>query len=175
MKKHFLILSLIFNLQFALSQDMNFLIQQNGFRDIKLGSNINDYHDFVKKNKKNEEYFGLSGSRYEYIYAGKKYDDINDNQILRIFVNTIDDLIFEIEVITTKDNGLENFMELAYGKPTVSTASMKGWYPGTIRCRLTGDTDLFQNYFIEYEDVALVDLYFKRKVQADKEKAKKQF
>ena len=61
------------------SQDMNFLQSQNGFRDIKLGNNINDYDFFEKKSESNKEYFGAYGSYYEYIYYGKRYDKIGDD------------------------------------------------------------------------------------------------
>jgi len=165
-----------FSFQFSIGQDMNFLIQQNGFRDIKLGSNINSYNDFIKKDKSTEKYFSsLVGSRYEYMYIGKKYEKIDDTQIVSIYINTVNDLIYEIEIITEKDYKLWQFIENAYGKPTVDTVDMKGWYPGKIRCRITGNSDNFSYYFLKYEDVELEDLAFIKKSETNKEKAKKQF
>ena len=173
--KQIIIIFFFLQFQFTLGQDINFLVDQNGFRDIKLGTNINDYDDFLKKDMSNEEYFGLSGSSYDYIYVGKKYDKIDETDIFRIFVNTIDDLIYEIEIVTQKDYKLWSFIENAYGKPTVNVTGLKGWYTDKIRCRIYGETDTYKNYYLKYEDVVLTDLYYKRKTASEKEKAKKQF
>ncbi|WP_264750225.1 hypothetical protein [Chryseobacterium kimseyorum] len=64
-------------------------------------------------------------------------------------------------------------MNDAYGAPSVNSPSLKGWYNDKIRCRINNWSN---NYFtIEYEDVSLYDLYIKRRIQEEKENAKKEF
>ena len=174
MKNIFIIITLLISFC-TFSQDSNFLISENGFRQIKLRSNINDYNFFEKKNQNNEKYFGLLGSSYEYVYVGDEYTKIGETDIFRIFVNTHDNLIYDILVVTAKDYNLWKTIEIAYGKPTVSDKSMKGWYPGKIRCRIWGQAEYYNYYWIEYEDVELKDLASSKKVKDDKAKAEDQF
>ena len=141
--KRILLLLVLFCSMSVFSQDMNFLQSQNGFRDIKLGNNINDYDFFEKKSESNKEYFGAYGSYYEYIYYGKRYDKIGDAKIFKIFINTYNDLISQIEIVTAKDYNLWKSIENAYGPPTVSREDMNGWYPGKIGCRISRYLDYY--------------------------------
>lgn len=170
--KRILLLLVLFCSMSVFSQDMNFLQSQNGFRDIKLGNNINDYDFFEKKSESNKEYFGAYGSYYEYIYYGKRYDKIGDAKIFKIFINTYNDLISQIEIVTAKDYNLWKSIENAYGPPTVSREDMNGWYPGKIGCRISRYLDY---YYIYYENVELYTLAIKKRLEEEKDKARKQF
>ncbi|MCW3169044.1 hypothetical protein OMO38_10960 [Chryseobacterium sp. 09-1422] len=96
MMKNIIFFFFVLQFQFVFTQNMNFLTEQNGFRDIKLGSNINNYSDFIEKEK------NTVGNFNEYLYIGNKYKKIDQTDVLKISVSTIDDLIYEIEIITDK-------------------------------------------------------------------------
>ena len=115
------------------------LDEKNGFREIKLGSNINEY-SFIKKCEYSDKYFNL---KKEFVgnvlwnerlsWDGDHYVDLNKSgytklrnwDIKKILLSTHDDLIYEINIIIdSKGNGdgFYYFIEDNFGLPDRSVS-----------------------------------------------------
>lgn len=153
----------------------SYLEKQNGFREIKLGSNINLYHDFIKKDSLSLKYFGI-WTEYDYVYSGKEYNKIGNVEINNIFIKVVNNLIYEILITTDKNLELLDLLRNAYGKPTIDeNGNLIGWYYENIRCRVIGKSDFYKLFFITYEDVKLEDKVIKLESEEKVTSAKKQF
>lgn len=149
---------------FSFPQNIEKLKSTNGFRDIKLGSNINEYPNFVRKNKQNEEFFGSWGSDYDYILDQKNeknFKKLGDAKIYRVFVK-VDNLnvIYKISLVLDKNFDLLTMLEDAYGKPNFVNFELgfKNWKTdNNIECELQGfSTKLeYEHYFLNYTDKTL--------------------
>jgi len=167
MKYQILILILILSLllfSVSFSQDLDKLIENNGFRKIKLNSNIKDYldekgyYDFIKKDSVNLKYFD-GFTQYDYRYATDDYNKIGNTKILKIFVKTFNDIIYNIFIVTEPNIEVYELLELAYGKPNGSdyqfSINSRTWETEKFRCtllRLPG----INFYRLEYHTTKLV-------------------
>jgi hypothetical protein len=110
---------------FCYSQLSDELDKRNGFKDLKILSDVATYPGL--------EYWKVDKSQpYHAIYKAKKgsYDKIGDVDISKVTVYTYRKLIFKIEVITEKDEKLFRSMEKAYGKITSSMAYSYSYWDG---------------------------------------------
>ena len=106
------------------SQNTGELDKRNGFKDIKLITDIKSHTglEYSKDVKDKPDHA---------IYKAKKgsYKAIGDVQILKLSVFTYRDLVYKIEVTTGKNEQLYRSLEKAFGKITSSIASKNsGWY-----------------------------------------------
>ncbi|WP_286813095.1 MULTISPECIES: hypothetical protein [unclassified Maribacter] len=134
---------------FMFSQDLNKLIENNGFRKIKLNTNVKNYVDdkgyyhFLKRDSTTVKYFERF-TEYDYIYASKDYEKIGNVKIKYIFVKTLNEIIYDIFIVTEPNLEIFNLIQLAYGKPTstykedsTQGASM-AWNAEKLNCTLSG-------------------------------------
>ncbi|QVY66900.1 hypothetical protein [Polaribacter sp. Q13] len=104
------------------SQDINRLVENNGFKKIKLNSNIYDYvtdgyYDFVKNTPKNNPDYHIR-EVFDYVYATGDLKKIVDITISSIYVKTINDTIYEIKVYMPSNTEIYDMLNMAFGKPT---------------------------------------------------------
>ena len=121
MKK--LILLLLFVPLVGFGQNISFLDQKNGFKEIKLGTNINDY-DYVYKVIKSKTKFEFKfdapfnlGRSVERSYFGSNYEYYVDESLeefmyypggwgkIRVYIGTFNDLISDITIIMKSHRG----------------------------------------------------------------------
>jgi hypothetical protein len=89
------------------------LDKRNGFKDIKLASSI----DSVRGAKFKKDFKEKGHPAKVFSIEHPDYATIGDVKVERIEVKTYKNLIYEIMVITTKDERLMKGMEKALGKP----------------------------------------------------------
>lgn len=106
-----LILPLLANYCFAQESELD---KRNGFKDIKLASSIDSVKGAVFKKDFNEK--GHHPAKL-YTIEHPDYQSIGDVPIEGIEVKTYKGLIYEILVVTAKDERLMKGMERALGKP----------------------------------------------------------
>ncbi len=94
-------------------QDLSELDKRNGFKDIKLGSPIDSVKGFKLK-KEFKERDGFPAKLYE--VENVDYEKIGEVKIHKVELKTYKDLIYEINVITDKDERLMKALESLYGK-----------------------------------------------------------
>lgn len=95
------------------SQNIGELEKRNGFKDIKLGMVVDSLKGIkLKKEFKEREEFPAK----LYAVEGEGYASIGETKISKIDVKAYKDLIYEINVITTKDPRLMKALESIYGK-----------------------------------------------------------
>jgi hypothetical protein len=101
------------------------LDKRNGFKDIKLLSDVNAYTglEFSKSIKHKPEHS---------IYRPKKgsYEMIGEVEIKKLTVYTYRNLIYQIEVTTNKNEKLYRSYEKAFGKINSSIASKNSYWEG---------------------------------------------
>ena len=111
-----LLLVLFFAGSFAVqSQSARELDARNGFKDIKLLTNVNDISslEFAGNNKSEE-------NQAYYKPKSGQYTSIGEVPIKSLKVLTYDNLIYEIEITCAKDPQLFRGLEKAFGKATHS-------------------------------------------------------
>lgn len=157
------ILLTLFFIGFSLSgysQSSEELDKRNGFKDIKLLTDVSLYPglEFWKDDKSKPDHA---------IYRSKKgsYEKIGDVEISKITVYTYRDLIFEIEVIATKDEKLFRSLEKAYGKINSSIAASYSYWDGK-KVRLNYETVGKKNLKLTYRSKQIKQL-----IALDKKKA----
>jgi hypothetical protein len=96
----------------ALAQETE-LDKRNGFKDIKMASPI----DFVKGAKLKKDFKEHGHAVQLYSIEHPDYATIGEVKVESIEVKTYKGLIYEISVITDKDERLMKGMEKALGKP----------------------------------------------------------
>lgn len=117
----FFSLSILFN-----AQNSSLLLEKNGFRNIKLGDNVNNYPFIYKYDELSSAYnkiidgksytFNMNSSHVVNLEEAK-YDKLGNAKILGIYIGTIDDKIFQINVITNYNFSIyQNFINL-FGDP----------------------------------------------------------
>lgn len=167
---------------FCHSQNIDKLKNSNGFRDIKLGTNINDYPNFVKSSE-NEEYFGARGWDYDYILdqgREKNYKKLGNAKIYRVFVKVNKSIIYEICLALDKDYEIIEMTENAYGKPTFENNELgiKRWNTdNNIECELNGfSTGLdYSHYYLTYINTNLRSKAWEEEREQKKTKAISEF
>lgn len=97
----------------SFGQDLSELEKRNGFKDIKLGLPIDSVKGFKLKKefKERDEY---PAKLYEVEHTD--YEKIGEVKVHKIELKTYKDLIYEINVITAKDERLMKALESLYGK-----------------------------------------------------------
>jgi hypothetical protein len=171
----------LFCIQSLSAQNIERLKENNGFREIKLGSDVKDYPAFIKKDSTNSKYFGLVGYEYEYIFEqGVKagYDKVGDAEIYRILAKTFNGKIFKINVTLEKDYGTIKMLKLAFGEPNFENMElgMLRWNTeNNIECEFMGHIDLFKNDFVRFTDLNIKKLYEKDKKEKEKKRAISEF
>jgi len=167
--------------QTSLSQNLEKLKENNGFREIKLGFDIKDYPEFVKKDSTNLKYFGAVGSDYNYIFdqvIKDGYDKIGDADIYRIFAKTFKGKIFKINITLKKDYGTIKMLKLVFGKPSFENMElgMLRWTTdNNIECEFMGYIEFFKNDYIRFTEIGIEKLHEKNKKENEKKKAISQF
>ncbi len=117
--KIFLLLILFFNIN-SFSQNLERLSKNRGFKEIKLGKNINEFDRFVKKDTTNLKYFGALGydSDYAYDFVNTEYENIINSNVNRIFVWVVDNEIYKIQILFDRSEEVIEYLKIAYGEPT---------------------------------------------------------
>ena len=131
------ILISLFFLGFSISGSGQFseeLDKRNGFKDIKLLTDVKSYTGLAYwKNDKSKPDHAI------YRKTKGSYEKIGEVEIYSITVYTYRDLIFKIEVITTKEEKLFRSLEKAYGKINSSLAASYSYWEGE-KVRLNYET-----------------------------------
>lgn len=151
------VITLLFFLIFSTcyTQNIDKLKNNNGFRDIKLGSSINNYPDFIKKNTENEEYFGAWGWDYDYFLNNeieKLYSKLGESNIYKFFIKVDNsNSIYKISLVLEKTPEVIQMLEYVYGKPTFENneLGLKDWVTDNdIKCELlaTFNTYMYITY-----------------------------
>lgn len=173
-----LLILLFFSKSF--SQDIKKLENNNGFRSIKLGSEIRNYPNFIKKSEQNSKYFS-PWFEYDYILNLKKENDfkkIGDAEILQILAKVYNNKIYQIQIVTEKDNEVIEMLETAYGKPNFDDikADILGWRTESgIQCEVMGRAGGYSQINIRYRDLNLESLAQKKDTEEKKKKAISEF
>jgi hypothetical protein len=106
---------LLFMMAFSncFSQDLAELEKRNGFKDIKLGSVIDSVKGFkLKKEFKEKDHY--PAKLYEVEHSD--YETVGEVKVNKVELKTYKDLIYEINVVTDKDERLMKALESLYGK-----------------------------------------------------------
>ena len=136
-------------------QDCTFLESKNGFREIKLGTSVENYPEFKRKDNSNVKLFKLSlNSKADYVYVGTNDDKIKTAKILFIYLTTINDIITEIKVVTEKVLNVYSILASAYGEPTTKQGNKWIWRTNTIECSIEGDENAIPAYHIVYKELS---------------------
>jgi hypothetical protein len=118
----------------SFSQFSNELDKRNGFKDIKILTDVTSYPGL--------EYWKDDKSKADHaLYRTKNgsYENIGDVEINKITVYTYRNLIFKIEVITANNEKLYRSFEKAYGKLNSSLAASYSYWDGE-KVRLNYET-----------------------------------
>ncbi|WP_034058507.1 hypothetical protein [Lacinutrix jangbogonensis] len=117
--KLFTLLIIIFSSN-SFSQNLERLSQNRGFKEIKLGKNINEFDRFVKKDTTNLKYFGALGynSDYAYDFIDTEYENIGNSNVKRIFIWVFDNEIYKIKIYFERSQEVIENLKIAYGEPT---------------------------------------------------------
>ncbi|UII34078.1 hypothetical protein LVD17_09655 [Fulvivirga ulvae] len=108
-----------------LAQGAEELDRRNGFKDIKMTSNIAEYEGLEYKKDIEDEVFPQAK-----LYTAKKgyYENIGSLKIFDLEVKVYKDSIFEIKVITEKDPNLYKGLKKAFGEPEFAYRSSKYYW-----------------------------------------------
>lgn len=124
MALRFVILFLIIsgNLPAQSSEELD---RRNGFKDIKMASNVNAYEGLEYKKDIEDRVFPEAK-----LYTAKKgyYESIGGLKIFDLEVKVYKDSIFEIKVITEKDPNLYKGLKKAFGEPEFAYRSNKYYW-----------------------------------------------
>jgi hypothetical protein len=104
---------LVSSSSYSFSQNLSELEKRNGFKDIKLGMQIDSIKG-IKLKKEFKEKDELPAKLFEVEHDD--YKRIGEVKIHKIELKTYKDLIYEINVITEKDERLMRALEALYGK-----------------------------------------------------------
>lgn len=102
------------------------LDKRNGFKDIKLLSEISSYSSLeFSKNVKDQPKHAI------YKPTNGQYKSIGEVAISKLIVYTYSGLIYKIEVVVDKDEKLFRSLEKAFGKINSSIASKNSFWQGS--------------------------------------------
>jgi hypothetical protein len=126
--------------------------KRNGFKDIKLASPI----DSVKGAKFKKDYKFKGHPAKVYTIDHPDYQSIGEVKVEEIEVRTYKGLIFEIIVITDKDERLMKGMEKALGKPVYNVRDESYNWVGEkvglkFRSHSKNQLELFYNSFVVHK------------------------
>ena len=149
------------------SQNLQKLDENNGFRDIKLGSEINKYQDEIEATVSNHLVYVNNNPysiSYGYDYAIKrpnnKYEKIGEAKILGIFLSVYKSKIREIKVVTEFRLETYELMKLAYGNSLLGESSITAnWFTKKIFCSLNATSPKPDITIITYTDRYIDDQF----------------
>lgn len=154
MKTILIIIQLLFVLPNLKAQDCNFLDSRQGFRTIKLESDIIDYADFIKKDKNNESLFKNSIRKdAAYVYVPREGEKIGTAAILYIYLVTDKGKISEIIVVTQKVMSVYYILKSAYGEPQSVSGNSWTWTGRNVSCTVAGDDSALPGCYITYKNL----------------------
>lgn len=145
--KYFILILIIISLN-SFSQNSQKLDENNGFREIKLGSEINNYEFAIERTSTNGELFNLYvgsnpyyfGTEFNYYIDTKheNYNKLGNAKILGIFLNEYKGKILQIKVIVEFRFETFDLMKLAYGDTWNDKASSynASWSSKNVFCSL---------------------------------------
>lgn len=137
---------------FSYGQEFTFLESKYGFRNIKLGTSVAQYPEFILKNETNKTLFKWSmDSKTSYVYVGTESDKIKTAKILFIYLVTENNRIIEIEVVTEKVLNVYYILKSAYGNPSSEAGSKWIWRTDSIECSIEGDGSEIPGYHLVYK------------------------
>jgi hypothetical protein len=107
------------------AQTINFLDEKDGFRELKLGSLISDCAGLEKKTSSNDNLFRLNYGGIPYSCQGDYYLNkpndlyrkLQNTEILRVYVQSFEGMIQEINLYLVLTPSLLEYFQLAFGKP----------------------------------------------------------
>ena len=129
MKFLFTILITVFYVINIESQYSAFLEEKNGFKNIKLGENVENY-SFLEKCQNNKPHtIDINGEMWNFgggynfyhvidLESNNEFNQIGNIKVLGIFIRTIDNLIFEILVITEYNFHFYKQLYDIFGEPS---------------------------------------------------------
>lgn len=146
MKKRLLLMLITITYYSFNCQSIDVLASKNGFRDIKLQSDIKEYNyaleikgEVAKILEESNIWFWED---YDYVFdnEGMGYTKISDAEIWYIFVNTYKDSISEIKIQLDFTSDFLDLIESAYGQPQWNNSQNGSidlaWHIDDISCRL---------------------------------------
>lgn len=185
MKKIIQLLILLLSLTLSYGQKFNLtnsnpaLEEKNGFKGIKLGSDVNNY-PFIKA-ENNYDAYGLyiNNKYYDFsvfdtshvvdIKNNPEYQKIGNTKIYAIYISTYENKIFKIIVITEPNFDLYNDLVLIFGEPFSGKTGynkknyfMDDWFGKDIRLAILNQHNN-SFYSIIYSKSSIEDLYDKKK------------
>lgn len=133
------------------AQTIEVLDEKNGFRELKLGSLISDYPGLEKKTSSNDNLFTLyyggipySGQGDYYLNKPNElYRNLQNTEILRIYVKSFEGRIEEISLYLILTPSLLEYFQMAFGKPNF------------VDCKCINQPDAIQLYNWVGENVSL--------------------
>jgi hypothetical protein len=172
----------------SFSQNLQKLEENNGFRDIKLGSEITNYTDAIYITDQNIELselyketgFDLKYRNHYYISSkNTKYNYLGNAKILAILLKVFKGKIFGIEVVTEYSQDTFDLMKLAYGEPLMGKTSdspFSSWEVKNIYCFFyrnhINSTLQKRISIIKYTDMIIEEQYELVEKEKEKEKQK---
>jgi len=172
----------------SFSQNLQKLEENNGFRDIKLGSEITNYTDAIYITDQNIELselykktgYDLKYRNHYYISSkNTKYNYLGNAKISAILLKVFEGKIFEITVVTEYSQDTFDLMKLAYGEPLMGKTSdspFSIWEVKNIYCFFYRDqinsTLQKRISIIKYTDVIIKEQFELVEKEKEKEKQK---
>ena len=118
------------------SQSVSELDKRNGFKDIKMTSQITDYEGLEFKKEIDSEIYPYA---FQYSRVKGAYENIGGIKIFDLLVNTYDSAVYEIVVVTEKNPNLYKALKKAFGQPEFDYRANK-YYWKTDNLRLSYDS-----------------------------------
>ncbi|MBB1150918.1 hypothetical protein H4K35_12490 [Myroides sp. NP-2] len=164
---------------YSYSQNLSVLEEKNGFKNIKLGQKVDNYNFLIE-----EEYFSKA---YKMTIGGKDYTfntgnshiadfqkeitlrSIGDFQVFRVFVGTIDNYIYKIQIITEYNRKLYEYLCVIFGEPTYKSFgknqdTLSWWETENLQLTISANNllnDYATYYSLTYTDKTL-ELRYKK-------------
>ena len=136
------------------SQNSQKLDENNGFRDIKLGSEISSYKYALKGTVQNDILyrFYINNNSYSFRYPGaeyvierpnKNFDKLGNAKILGIFLSVYNNKIYNIKIVIEFTFETYELMKFAFGYPEIGTTCYSALWAGkNVTCGLNASTGL---------------------------------
>jgi hypothetical protein len=165
------------------SQELKNLKEKNGFREIKLGTDVSKYPYLIKQDSSNKKFFGNMAD-YDYIVNHKytkKFDSVGNGEIKKVVVKTYQKKIFQILLLVDDYYfSIEKMLELNFGKSTSIFNSSLEWETEGINLTLFGcvteNSQINCNHLmLIYTDIELSKAAEIEKLKRDKAKAESEF
>jgi hypothetical protein len=166
-----------------LSQEMRNLKEKNGFREIKLGTDVSAYPYLIKQDSSNKNYFG-NYADYDYIVNHKytdKFDSIGNGEIKKVVVKTYQKKITRILILVDAYYfDIKKMLELNFGKSGSIMDRVLEWEAEGVKLYVLGCV-LQESQFdchhltLIYTDTELMKASDMEELRKDKLKAKLEF